>query len=473
MIQSELQYSEQQWAHQTFIDCRLPDHRLHRRLICVGAALARRPEASLSAACGTDDAARLGGYRLIENNRVEAEAIAEGGFAATVQAAKNVKRILAPSDTTTLSFAHSAADELGDVGGPEQRKARGWLVHSSMLIDAQRATAIGLIDQQWRVRSPEGRGRKHARKNRPYEAKESFKWQATSEHIESRLGDLMERVIEVCDAEADVYEFLAFKTNQGHRFIVRIAQNRRLSDADERLWKHLSEQPALGEMTVKIGQKGGRPAREATVKVRSAVVTLQPPSRSAVAGRAGEALEPMTLQAVLGEEEHPPQGAEPLRWRLYTSEAAETSEEAVQVMNDYAQRWQIEEYHKAWKSGCKVEQQRQQTAANLQRMSQIRAFVAMRLLQLKQHAALEPEESCEPLVDSATWRCLWVSVEKNPPPPPDKPPTHGWLLRAVARLGGWYDSKRTGRPGWEALRRGWQELQSRLTGYKLALAGPL
>lgn len=464
-----IQHTEQQWAHQTFGNCCLPDRRLRHRLIGVGACLARRPEASLSAACRTDAAARLGGYRLIENDRVDAEAIAEGGFTATVQAARHASRLLAASDTTTLTYPHAAAEELGDVGGPADprgRGARGWLVHSSVLIDAERKTAVGLIDQQWRVRVWEGRGRKHARKRRPYEEKESFKWQATSERLAARLGDQMGRVIELCDAEADVYEYLVFKVNRHHRFVVRIAQDRRLSDADERLWAHLRAQPALGEKTVQVAQKGGRAAREATVTLRSATVTLHPPWRAG-----DKALAPMTLQAVLVEEEHPPDGVEPLRWRLYTSELAQMFEQAQQVVDDYAQRWQVEEFHKAWKSGCKVEEQRQQTAANLQRMAQIRAFVAVRLLQLKQHAALAPEKSCAPLIDEATWKCLWLSVEKQPLP--EQPPTQQWLLRAVARLGGWNDSKRTGRPGWEALMRGWQELQTLLAGYQLALTGPL
>lgn len=211
----------------------------------------------------------------------------------------------------------------------------------------------------------------------------------------------------------------------------------------------------------------GRVHREATPSVRSAKVTLHPP------WRVDKALASMTIHAVLAEEKYPPADAKPLRWRLYTSEPTASFDEARQIVDDYAQRWQVEEFHKAWKSGCKVEAQRHQTRANLQRMAQIRAFVAMRLLQLKQHAGRAPEEPCEPLVDRATWQCLWLSVEKKPPPPPEKPPTHGWLLRAVARLGGWHDSKRTGRPGWTALTRGWQDLQSRLAGYRLALAGPL
>ena len=48
-------------------------------------------------------------------------------------------------------------------------------------------------------------------------------------------------------------------------------------------------------------------------------------------------------------------------------------------------RWKIEEFHLAWKSGgAQVEKQRMQTADNLERMAVILAFVAVRLLQLKE-----------------------------------------------------------------------------------------
>ncbi|MBI4568194.1 MAG: hypothetical protein HY719_07340 [Planctomycetes bacterium] len=40
----------------------------------------------------------------------------------------------------------------------------------------------------------------------------------------------------------------------------------------------------------------------------------------------------------------------------------------------------------------------------------------------------------------------------------------------LAALGGWKDTKRTGRVGWEALWRGWDRLQERVTGYRVALA---
>lgn len=461
-------YDVRQWSQQTFGRCRLADERLRKRVIEIGTVLAQRPAASLSAACGTDEAARLGGYRLIENDRVDPEAIAEGGFAATVECASDVPRMLAASDTTTLSFHHAGSSSLGDVGAPKDCRVHGWQVHSSLLINADGPTVIGLIDQQWRCRDRAGRGRKHQRRERAYIEKESFKWQATSERLSRRLGTVMDRVIELCDAEADVYEFLEYKVKNKQHFIVRISQNRCLSDADEKLWTHLGQQAALGQMTTNIPQRGGRVARQATLTLRAARVTLRPPNRVV-----GAKLEPLTLNAVLVEELNPPPNVEPLHWRLYTTEPAQTFEQVKQVVTDYRQRWQVEDFHKAWKSGCKVEEQRQQTPDNLQRMAQIRAFVATRLLQLKQHAALAPEAPCEPLLDTVSWKCLYLSTEKHPESFPDKPPSQRWALHAVARLGGWHDSKHTGRPGWAALIRGWAELQSRLTGYRLALAGPL
>ena len=35
----------------------------------------------------------------------------------------------------------------------------------------------------------------------------------------------------------------------------------------------------------------------------------------------------------------------------------------------------------------------------------------------------------------------------------------GWAYRAVAKLGGWYDTKRTGRAGPKALRQGLEKLE--------------
>lgn len=453
----------QAWARQIFGKAQLGDWRRTTRLIDLAARQAAAPAASWPAACDGDTAACLGGYRLIESKHVDPQAIAQAGFAATAQAAQTCPRLLAISDTTDLHYTHQVAEQLGDVGfgGPE---IGGWQVHSSLLIDGTDHQILGLIDQDWHSRTRSGRGRKHQRKQRSYRAKESFKWQANSRRMAQRLpAAVLARVIELADAEADIYEYLAYKVRQGQRFIVRVAQDRALSDADQRLWCHLAVQPVLGGWELDIPQRGGRPARTAHLQMRSAQVTLRPPHRAQ-----GPRLKPLTLEAVLVEEVDPPAGVEPLCWRLYTREEAATFAQARQVAQDYAQRPQIEVYHKAWKSGCRVQERRQQSPENLQRYGQVLAFIAARLVQLSQLAQAQPQASCEPLLGRVGWQCLWQSTQPPQRRLPRKAPNCQWAIHSLAKLGGFQDTKGTGRAGWQTIWYGYWRLQERLIGYLLA-----
>jgi len=49
-------------------------------------------------------------------------------------------------------------------------------------------------------------------------------------------------------------------------------------------------------------------------------------------------------------------------------------------------------------------------------------------------------------------------------------PSARWAFLALARLGGFTDTKRTGRPGWATIWHGWFRLQERVEGYRLAKA---
>jgi hypothetical protein len=368
-----------------------------------------------------------------------------------------------PQDTTVISFAHSAAQQLGDVGGPEGGKRRGWHVHTSLLLDGASGRAVGLIDQQWWLR-PEGqRGKARERKTRRYRDKESFKWEAAMERVSGRLGQAMSRVITVCDREADVYEFLEYNYRKGYRYVVRAERDRAVEEGHGCIWEMMGSQPVLGRMVVDVAQRGGRKARKATITLRSARIKVRPPRRPK-----GTDLGELETWVVYAVEEDPARGDEALEWMLLTSEPAGDFAGAVRVVKYYTWRWRVEEFHKAWKSGCKVEEQRLQSQDNLMRIATVLAFVAVRLLQLKEWSELQEQAACTRILDDQQWRCLWMSTQKGRTFP-EEPPTARWAYYAIARLGGWYDSKRTGRVGWDTMWRGWQELGLRLEGWILAL----
>jgi len=223
----------------------------------------------------------------------------------------------------------------------------------------------------------------------------------------------------------------------------------------------------VGYKRVAVAQRGGRAARWADMALRAMEITLLPPRNRRQAGP------PLEMNAMVAEEIDPPAGVKPLCWRLLASEPIQSAEEVEVVVQYYERRWRIEAYHKAWKSGVGVERQRMQHAENLHRMIAITAFVAVRLLQL--HDGLhsvgnQHEYSCDQTFDTEEWQVLWKACERSPLP--RQPPTIAWACHAVAHLGGFTDTRHTGRAGWDTLWRGWTRLQALIDGYRLRSQTP-
>ncbi|MBI2379729.1 MAG: hypothetical protein HYV16_03100 [Gammaproteobacteria bacterium] len=59
---------------------------------------------------------------------------------------------------------------------------------------------------------------------------------------------------------------------------------------------------------------------------------------------------------------------------------------------------------------------------------------------------------------------LWVSVSPDKAVP-KTPPKLKWAYASIAKLGGFYDSKRTGRASWATLHLGLTRLDERVQGF--------
>ena len=114
-----------------------------------------------------------------------------------------------------------------------------------------------------------------------------------------------------------------------------------------------------------------------------------------------------------------------------------------------------------------MEERRLQSAAALKRLAVVLAFVSVRMIQLHQLAQANPEAASTAVLTQEEVECLWASTERAPYP--EEAPTVAWAYGALAKLGGFYDSRGTGRPGWQALEKGWLELQARVAGWRLAI----
>ena len=124
---------------------------------------------------------------------------------------------------------------------------------------------------------------------------------------------------------------------------------------------------------------------------------------------------------------------------------------------------------------------------NLERMVSILAFVAVRLMQLrecltfsaqlrarglKEQAEAIESQPCTNVLTQDEWRILYLNANKRrvryPKKLPKEVPTLKWAYRAIAKLGGFYDSKRTGIASWTTMWLGWDKLQDMLSGYYLS-----
>jgi hypothetical protein len=462
----------QSWSEFVFSQCDFKDKRLTKRLIQIGNQLSHHTGSSLLSSCEGVESKIEGSYRLVRNKRVTAKAIGAGGYKASVSLAKDASLILAIEDSTSLSYSHAVRKELGLTGRYKDAYQRGYMVHSTLLVDAEKEKTLGLVAQERWCRDESSYGKSQARKKISYEAKESMKWEQNTIHLEHLLEERLSSVISVCDREADIYEYLHYKHQQGQRFIVRAKHNRLIKINNSYLFDELKQAKPLGEYRIKIAQKGGRKERQAYIELKSVQITLTPPRRQ-VEGLVG--LTPIRLTAVLAQEINT-DSEEPLQWILLTSEPIKTFEEARKITRYYELRWKIEDFHKAWKSGVGAEAQRMQSAENLEKMVVILSFVAVRLLQLKEHfeqqgqlIPLEQEEvPCNTILSEIELKILWNAIEKKEFP--KIMPSPAWAYKAIAKLGGWSDSKRTGKAAWSTVWKGFFRLRERVAGYLVAVS---
>ena len=450
-----------EWANFIFGNSQLGDKRRTNRLVNMACGLADNVGKSVVKA--SDDSASIeGNYRLIRNKHISADPIAESGFAATVSLANSYNDILALEDTTSLSYnRENMPDKFGHTTSAKNSKRRGISVHSILLFAPLQRHTIGLIEQRRWVRDSKTFGTRKQRQKRAYQDKESYKWEQASNAMSERLGDKMKDCISVCDREADIIEYLSYKCVNKQRFVVRVNSNRPLDDGS-RLINYVSEKTVEGEYTVRVPQRGGRKARDAKLSIQYSQVTVLAPERKRSANP------PMPLYAVSCTEIDSDAGAG-LQWNLLTTEPVSSAEDAKKIVSYYEARWKVELFHKVWKSeGTLVENLKMHQFESLEKVAVVLAFIACRLMQLKDMGDSEVGESapCTLCLTAPQWQILYKATYKKSPDKSDVP-TVRWAYQSLGKLAGWNDSRRTGRVGWKTLNEGLTKLNNMVEALEL------
>jgi hypothetical protein len=165
-------------------------------------------------------------------------------------------------------------------------------------------------------------------------------------------------------------------------------------------------------------------------------------------------------------EKNVPEGAEPLHWLLWTTEPAQTLEQALAVLAIYKLRWRIEDFHLVLKQGCRIEQLQFETAERLAKAVALYAPIAARILTLRDLTRLNPEAPCTEVLSDTQWGTLWVAINHCPVPPGTAPPSVRQATLWIGRLGGHLNRKSDGMPGVKTLWLGWRDLTLMMEVYQ-------
>jgi Domain of unknown function (DUF4338)/Transposase Tn5 dimerisation domain/Transposase DNA-binding len=442
------------WLEEEFGAVVLPDERLKRRLQTMAADFFARPAMNLPQACGRR-AKTKAAYRFLDHKAVNLNTLLSGHYQATQVRAAKERVILAVQDTTELNYsAHPATQMLG----PLTHKAgtMGLLLHETMAYNLE-GTPLGLLDVQCWARDPEQPCKREQRYQLPLQAKESSKWlvsHAAASQLQAHYPEHL--VVSVGDREADLYELFvqAQQRPQAAKILVRARQPRRLvepSAEPTQLWPALRQSPAAGGIELKVPRKKNQPARTVQLEVHFLEVRLRAPKRKPELG----AVRCWALCAL--ESTAPPAGVEPIEWMLLTNVPVRTLAEAVEKLQWYALRFQIEVYHRVLKSGCQIEERQLGNAERIEACLAIDLVVAWRIAHLTKLGREVPNLPCTVYFEEAQWQALMVYATRQLPPA--QPPKLRELVRLMAMtLGGFLGRKGDGEPGATVIWRGLQRL---------------
>jgi hypothetical protein len=431
------------------------DARLSQRVVKLAAALSTNP--SLSFPKVLSDSELEAAYRFFGHKRVNPGAILEPHVAATLQRiGKGI--CLAVHDTTSFSYRPD-----GEREGLSKNHNGNQCFHAHVTLalsaDFTPQGVVGLWTHVGKAATAE-----HQR------------WGAQALAVEE-LGFKAGQVLHLMDREADDYELFSTLQQRGSRFVIRLQHNRTLADpADSASAKVRQNLPkhavALREvpLSARSGRRKGPKAKKIHPVRRSRIAKLAFAARSVVLERPKSAPRklPATLTVNLVHvwEVETAEGEAPVEWLLYTTEPVDTAEEILQVVDWYRGRWVIEEYFKAVKTGCSMEERQLESRHALENALALFLPIAWQMLRIRNTGREKPDTPASEVLPPEQLEVLRLSARKPLPPNP----TARDVMLAIAKLGG--HLKRNGDPGWLTLWRGYEEILLLTKGWLLAQKNP-
>lgn len=452
-----------QWATEEFGEAQLGDRRRTERLVKMAAEVARKPAGTVTRAVESS-AAREGAFRWLENQAIRREAVATAVTGATLRRCQASRRVHVPIDATTLTLVDTArAKGFGAVGSWKQG-SQGIHVMTALAVGGD-GTPLGIVGQRMWVREKRSR--------RPEKALSTLAGDRETRHWLDALESTHEAFVQQApdveafyqlDRGADCWPVLSRAIDLDLLLTVRAAHDRRVDQPSLTLWNEVSRSPVRDTFRIAVPERrdlrrkkrvnGRRIYRTFTRKARVAelIVRAVPVPLLLSNGKR------VVFNAVLVQERR--RREDRIEWLLLSTHPIRTRADIRAIVDGYAYRWRIEEFHRTWKRGlCRVEDTQLRSRQAVFKWASILASVATRAMHLTYRAREKPEI---PATDELSRHEIDALIALREPKgaSPGDTPTLGQAVRWIADLGG-YVGPWNGPAGPTVVGRG---LQKVLTG---------
>ncbi len=396
--------------------------------------LAAKPTAGVPQACRSWGET-IAAYRFFDNDEVEWEAILEPHWRQTERRMAACPVVLCLQDTTELDFNARRVTGLGPLSYEAQR---GMYLHPTYAVTPGRVP-LGVLDAWMWAREPkDAQGKRGG-------MKESRRWIEGYGRVAETASSLPHtRLVYVADREADMIALMVRAQELGTPadWLIRSTHDRALPEG-AKLWATASEGEALGEIAFTMGSRHGVRARPVRQHVWLRRIELPAGDGRSVAAT-----------CLVAREFDAPAGVKPIEWRLLTNREATTLAQAIELIDWYRARWEIEILFNVLKNGCRVEALQLGAIERLERALAMFLVVAWRIGYLMRKGRACPDLDAELFFDPDEIRGAYLLTELKQPARPKL----NEVLRLIARLGGFLARKGDGEPGAKAIWLGLKEV---------------
>lgn len=393
------------------------------------------------------------------------------------QANDNSSHCLLIEDTSHIGFSLNRC--IQDLGKVDKGQIQGFYIHPVLAIDAVNYGCLGIaslefISRPWTEGALTHNQINSLRNKTPFEEKEGYRWFSSIKKAIPQCFNIAEKTV-VADREADIYPLLTSLTEDlGVNYIIRSRFDRPLKN-ETRLLEEVAHWKEEFIYQINVPATDKRSAHTAKMGIKYGEVTLKK------SGGKSNKKQPKFHTTYIVEVKELPESVvnneQPIHWVLLTSHCVQNPEMALQIIEWYKQRWNVEQVFRTLKNkGLKIESSQIDNYEKLQKVTLLALIATVRVMQLVRARDGNTEQPIAVAFNKQEQSFLILlnkqlegNTEKLKNPYLSN--TLAYSAWVIARLAGWsgYKSQRPAGP--IDFLVGLQRFNERLQGFMLAIDG--